>query len=127
MAHKFFLQKGQALITLLIFVVVALTVTATATVLFVSNSQATTKLEVGLNALDIAESGAENALIRLLRDSTYTGETLPVGSGTATITVTGTNPKTITSTGRMGNFTRIIQVVVSYSSILTVTSWKEIY
>lgn len=124
---KVFFKRGQALITLLIFMVVALTVTATATVLFVSNSRATTKMEIGLTALSIAESGAENGIIRLLRDSSYSGETLNVGGGTATVTVTGTNPKTITSTGQIGNFARKVEVVVSYTSILSITSWKEIY
>lgn len=121
-------KTGQALITLLIFVVVALTVTTTATILIISSGRNTTRLEMGLTALNIAESGAENAILRLLRDPDYTGEPdLTIGEGTAAITITGTNPKTITSEGRIGNFVRRVEVVVSYSSILNITSWKEIY
>lgn len=121
-------KKGQALITLLIFMVVALTVSTTATLLLVSSSRSATKLEMGLNALHIAESGAENAVLRLLRDSSYTGEpAFALNGGTVTVSVTGNNPKTIISEGRVGDFVRKVQVVVTYTSILTITSWKEIY
>ncbi|MEY4937550.1 MAG: hypothetical protein RIS64_3909, partial [Bacteroidota bacterium] len=35
-------------------------------------------MEQGFDATSIAESGVENALIRLDRDVSYTGEVLPV-------------------------------------------------
>lgn len=120
-------KTGQSLVTLLVFMMIAISVTSAATVLIVNSSLATSELEESEIAYNVAESGIENALLRMLRNPNYTGETLAVGSGTATITITGTNPKTIVSEGRVGNFIRKVQVVADYSSILNITSWQEIY
>lgn len=120
-------QKGQALITLLFFVLISLTITAGATIIIIANSLSVSKLQEGSLAYYMAESGVENALLRLLRDPSYTGETLPIGSGTAVITVTGGNPKIVVSTGQNGNFKRTIQAEMSYNSgYYTVSNWKEI-
>ena len=120
-------NKGQALLMLLVFTVIGLLVTSAATTLVLVNSSNAQKTQAGLTVLQIAESGMENALIRFLRNPSYTGETLPVGEGTATITVTGSGPFTLTSVGSIGNFSRTIQVVADYNNILTVTSWREVY
>lgn len=121
-------ETGQTLVLLLIFVVIAITITTASVAMMVVNVKATSKLEQGSTALDVAESGAETAMIKLLRDPTYGGETVPVGSGQAVITVTGTNPKTVLSKGTVNNFTRSIQATVDYTNnVLTVTSWKEVY
>lgn len=125
-------MRGQALITLLFFTVIGVTVTSAAVVMILVNSLSGTKQQQGLLAYNIAQSGMENGLIRLLRDPTYTGETLPVGSGTATITVTGngtsSNPFIILSKGTTGVFLREIQVTATYqNNLLTVTSRREVY
>ncbi len=121
-------SKGQAVVTLLIFMVIGVTVTTAGTILIMTSSSSTSALQEGVIARQMAESGAENAMIRLLRDPSYTGETMAIDSGTATITVSGTNPKTILSTGKNGNYIRKIQVTASdVNNILTVTSWGEIF
>lgn len=121
-------NKGNSLITLLIFMVIGITITTAAVMMTISNSQNTTKFQEGMIAFQVAESGAENAIIRLLRDPNYTGETLTVGTGTAVITVTGTTTKTITSSGTNNNYLRKVQIVASYvNNILTITSWQEVY
>jgi len=120
-------QKGQTLVMLLIFMIIAITITSAATVVVLLNSSSTSKFEQATITYSIAESGAENAIIRLLRNPNYTGESLTVGDGTAAVTVVGTNPKIITSIATLRNFQRTIQVTASYSNnILSVTSWKEI-
>lgn len=120
-------NEGQALISLLIFAAILVIVGGAAVAITISNSSATSKLTEGEIAYHIAESGADNAILRLLRDSTYTGETLSVGNGTATITVSGSTTKTITSTGVNGLFVRKVQVVGNQSSnIFTITTWAEI-
>lgn len=125
---KTILFHGQTMVTLLFFVVIALTITSAAVAMVITNSQSTTKFEQGLLAYYVAEGGVENALLRLLRNPNYTGETLSVGEGTAVITVAGTDPKTITSLGTVRNFSRKIQLVAEYTNnILSVTSWKEVY
>lgn len=120
-------NKGQALVLLLTFMLIAILVTSASIALVLNSSVGTSKLYQGSNSLDIAESGAETAMIKLLRNPNYTGETLSVGGGQAVITVTGTNPKTVVSRGTISNFTRTIQVIVDTSNnTLTATSWKEI-
>ena len=125
-------EKGQALITLLFFTIIGVTVTSAAVVMILLNSLSGMKQQQGEIAYEIAQSGADNGMIRLLRDPTYTGETLPVGSGSATITVTGSgingNPYIITSTGKNGIFTREVQITATYqNNLLSVSSRKEIY
>ena len=120
-------QRGQTLIILLIYMVVAIIVTTASIALVINSSRGTDKVYQGANSLDIAESGAETAMIKLLRDPNYIGETVTVGNGQAVITVNGTNPKIIVSKGTLNNFTRTIQVIVDTSNnVLTATSWKEI-
>ena len=122
--------RGQALITLLFFVIIAVTVTSAAAVIVMVNNLNATRFQQGTLAYEVAESGAENGLLRLLRNPNYTGETLTVGSGTATITVTGggVNPYVITSKGQVGDYIRTVQITASYvNNILTATSEQEIF
>lgn len=122
------MKPGQTLVFLLVFMTIAITVTAAAVVLMIVNSQSANRMELGLVAYDVAEGGAENAVLRLLREPVYTGETLTIGSGTATITVTGSGPYTILSKGVSGNFLRQVQVVVAFNSgIMSVTTWKDLF
>lgn len=122
------MKKGQALTTLLIFTAIALTVITATVMLSVANATSASTTELGDEVYGIAESGAENALIRLLRDPNYTGETLTIGNGQATMTVVGNNPKTIMSVGTLGAFRREIQVVVLLTNgVVSIQSWKEVY
>ncbi|MEK7633707.1 MAG: pilus assembly PilX N-terminal domain-containing protein [Patescibacteria group bacterium] len=118
-------HKGQVLVTLLMFVLVAMTVITSAVIIVIANTRAASEVQQGIDAYYVAEAGAENALMRLLRDPNYTGETLPsIGEGTAVITVTGS---TIVSQGQVNNLTRKIQVNISYNNNqMTVTNWQEI-
>ncbi len=121
-------QAGQALVTFLLFVVISLTITSAASIVSVINSQSSEKLEQGTVAQQAAESGAENAMIRLLRDPSYTGETLTIGLSTVVITVTGTTTKTVTASATNGTFIRQTQIIASYTNnVLTITSWKELF
>lgn len=120
-------QSGQTLITLLVFIVVATAVTSTAVAVLINTTRSSSILGQSITATHIAESGAENALLRLLRDPNYAGETLAVGAGTATITVTGSTTKTITSIGTIGDFQKTVQVVVTYNNTMTVSSWNYSY
>ncbi len=119
-------NSGQALVVLLMFVTVAMMVAVTATLLSSYSLAATTRTEQSQSAVDVSESGMENALIRLLRDPDYAGETLTLPDGIATITVTGSSTKTITSKGTVGNFIHTVVATVSYANgIYTITSWVD--
>lgn len=121
-------HQGQALISLIIFTAIATTVITATVLLSVVNATSASTAELGAQAYGLAESGAENALIRILRDPNYTGETLTIGSGQATMTVAGTSPKTISSVGTLGAFQREIQVVVLLTNgVVSIQSWREVY
>lgn len=122
------MRKGQALITLLVFTIIVLTIGVGSAAMLVVNLQSSQKQEVSLDALSVAESGADNALLRLLRNPNYSGETLTVGSGTSEVVVSGSGTKTIVSTGTVGSHVRKIQVTAGYvNNILTVLSWEETF
>lgn len=122
-------RSGQALITLLFFVTIAMMITTAAVMMILVSAQSGLEMQQGTIAYYVAKSGAENGTLQLLRNPNYSGETLVVGVGTATITVTSIgNSYTIVSQGTVGNFVRKEQVVLSYTNnLLTVTSEKEIF
>lgn len=121
------MKPAFTLVLLLVFMAIALTLTSAAIVIILVNSAAASKYEQSQMAYSLAAGGAQNALIRLLRDPAYAGETLTIPPlGTTIILVTGTNPKTIASTARVGNFKRQIQVTANDADgKLTVTNWTE--
>ena len=121
-------KSGQVAIMLVLIVVVLTTITTAVVAIGVSSTRDTTSLSIGEEALMISQSGAENAILRLLRNPSYAGEAnLPIGAGSATIEVTGTGPLTVTSTGTILSMVRRTQVVVEIiAGKLTVTSWREI-
>lgn len=127
-------QNGQAMITLLVFMIIGLTITSAAIVMIMVNASSGTKQQQGELAYQVAQSGAENAVLRLLRTPppTYTGETLPVGVGQAVITITGTgttsDPYVILSRGQSGNFIRQVEIRAQYvDNLLNVVSEREVF
>lgn len=122
-------QTGQALVTLLFFMIIAITITSAAVVIILTNSMSAQKLEQGTTSYYAAESGAENALLRLLRDPNYPGEPLTIDGATVTTAVAKSGSiYTITSNSTSGNFKRTVQVTTSFvNNIFTISSWKEIF
>jgi hypothetical protein len=121
------MKNGQALVVLLFYMVIAITLTTGAVALTITNSMTTMQEEEGNHALEVAESGAENAILRLLRNRGFTGETISVENGTAVATVSGTINKTIVSVGTVGTMKRTVRVVVSViDGMMKVTSWREL-
>lgn len=119
-------QSGQTLVALLIYILLAITVTSAAATITVINIRGGLSGENAQSALSNAEAGVENALIRLERDSGYTGETLTLSSGSAVISVSGSTTKTIISVGSAGNAKRTITATASLSgTVITLTSWNE--
>jgi hypothetical protein len=120
-------QSGQALVMLLVFMTMALTLTVAATVVTIVSSQATSKYTLGQEALRIAEAAGENATMRLLRNPNYTGETLSLGSGSATITTSGISPKTITIEGVVSSMHRKIQATATFTGgVVSFSNWSEV-
>lgn len=119
-------ESGQTLVALLFFVLVGLIITVAATIIMATNSITAQKLSQGEITRQLAESGVENALIQLLRDKNYTGETLISGNDTILVTVTGSITKTIDSTATSGDFVRRIEVQADYDGVLIPGTWREI-
>ncbi len=120
-------QKGQTLVILLTYMVIAIIVTTASIALIMNSAINTDKLYQGTTALDVAENGVENALMRMLREPGYSGEILTTEGGTATVEVVGTNPKIITSRGRLNDFNRTIEATVNTTNnVYVITSWKEL-
>lgn len=122
-------NKGQTLVILLVFVALAITVALAAVAVIVSNTASASKFELGAVTAQAAESGTEVALIKLLRDPNYTGESFTIDTASVTVNVVGGDTKTVTSTASMGDFIRKVQTIVNFSSDgkMTITSWKEAY
>lgn len=121
-------RSGQALVILLVIMTMALTIITVGIVIAVVNSLAAARVQEGLLVEQMAQSGAENALLRILRSPNYTGETLPIGTGTVTIQVTGADTKIATSTAVSGNFSRSVQVSARMTGgEFKILSWREIF
>jgi len=121
-------QSGQALVTLLFFIIISVTLTTAAIIVIVVNSKSITQVDQANFSRSIAESGVENALLRLLRNPGYTGETVNINGGNVTVQVTSNGTTyTITSVGKIGFFVHTIQAIATMTNdTLTVASWKEI-
>jgi len=122
-------NTGQALVVLLVFMVVSIMITTMAVALVIINATAASHVEQGDMAGELARSGAEQALLHLVRDPTYTGtETFSLGGGTITATVSAGNPIIITSRGVQGQFARVTSVSAVFTdTVLTVVSRREVW
>ncbi|MBI2430984.1 MAG: hypothetical protein HYV39_03140 [Candidatus Levybacteria bacterium] len=119
-------MKGQALITLLFFTIVSVTIISTVAIVTLAQAKSTSVYALSIETYFYAESGAEDALVRLLRDPAYTGTNLSIDQALVTVQVSGTNPKVITSSANYFGIKRTVEVNVDYSNnILRVVSWKE--
>jgi ABC-type nitrate/sulfonate/bicarbonate transport system substrate-binding protein len=119
-------QNGQTLIALLVFMLVAMTVTIAASAVAIINIQSNNNFTSGSEALLNANSGVEDTILKLERDPSYSGGTLNIGSGSATITVSGSGTLTIVSVGSSGNFQRTVTATITdTSNVMSLTSWSE--
>jgi type II secretory pathway component PulK len=119
-------NAGQTIIALLIFMLLAMTLCLSATMIVVIQAQGDAAAQNSEQALQYAQAGIENALVRLERNATYTGETLTLGSGTATISVSGSSTVTIVSVGAVQSIKRTLTTTVTNTnSVISLNSWSE--
>lgn len=95
----------------------------------ISNAQGTSGAGQSMEAYYAAEAGIENASLQILRNPNYTGETLQINSYTsATVVATNSGQFVVTSAGKSGSFTRVVQAKLDYTNnILSVISWQELF
>lgn len=122
-----YMKKGQTVLMLLVISLILVTFVTTMVAMVFTIGRDTTTLGKGETALAIAESGTENAILRLLRNSNYTGETgLTIGGGQVEIAVTGTTTKTITTNVVFENVKRTVKADVAIvNGQLSVVSWSQ--
>ncbi|MBI5127785.1 hypothetical protein HZA76_05035 [Candidatus Roizmanbacteria bacterium] len=124
------MKKAQALITLIVFIAIAMVIISATVTMIAVNSEAASTTQQSLLVREAAENGIENALLRLLRDPTYSGETIPdsVNAFNTVVSVTGDDlNKTIVSTATSNNFQRKIKAKITYNdNILKVIFWQDI-
>ena len=123
-------QRGVALLPmiLVLFGLVAVVGVAIAGISVSENTISSTK-DASDKALAIAESGIQDALMKLARGTESASYSLPVSGGTATITISGIpGTVTITSTGTLNSKSRKISAIVTVDANrkITQTSWQEI-
>ena len=116
---------------LLFFIMIGITITTAAIFIIISNSISATDVNEGEIARAMAETGAENALLQILRGNYIKGgttlENIPLGGGEANVTITSVNGTlTIDSVGTIGNYVKKVRVSVMKDGMMDVTSWKEI-
>ncbi len=122
------MQKGQTLVVLLVLVAFVMVVMTSAVAVNITLSGSTLITADANTATLSAESGLENGLMRILRDPSYTGEALTVGTSTVTIAVTGTNPYTISSTALSGQSRRTVTATAQFvGGVMSVTNWIDQY
>ena len=121
-------NRGQTLVTLLVFTVVAIAITSTAISIMINITRSASIVESRIIASQAAESGIENAIIRVLRDPEYAGETLQVGDASVEISVAGSNPIVITADATYGSYIQTVQTTIAYvDNSLTISDWEYIY
>lgn len=120
---------------LLFFIMVGITITTAAIFIISGNSLAAADVQQGEIVRTMAETGAERAIIQVLRNGNiYIGETLTDanisewGSGwNVVITVEGTTSLKIDSVATAGNYIKKVEVTAGYvDNELTLDTWKEI-
>ena len=124
-------ERGVALlpVILVLFGLVMVVGVAIAGISVSENTISSTK-DASDEALAIAESGIQDALMKLARDKDFTsaGYNLSVSGGTATIIVPSGSSKDITSSADLNGKKRKIQLTVNADANgkITQTGWTEV-
>ena len=121
------MKNGQALISVLFIAIIGMTIATGAIASLMSVFSKTGKEEVAALAYEAAEGGIENGIMRVLRDPSYTGETLTLdANSTAVVSVSTASGVVITSVGTVGTVARKIVVTGHFTNLIwSVDSWVE--
>lgn len=113
---------------MLYIMIIGVLVTTGAVYSLISNTQSASFFESGSQAYAAAENGVENALLRLIRNPSYSGETLTMdgGQGVVITVNTASGTSVIMSSGTYGNTMKQVEVKVHYNGgVLYIDSWKD--
>lgn len=115
------------MIAMLYIMMIGILVTTGAVYALISNTQSSTLYESGTQSYAAAENGIENALLRLIRNPAYPGETFVMdGDQSAVVTVSTSSGIIITSSGTYGNTLKQVEAKVHYNGgTLIIDSWID--
>lgn len=122
-------DSGQILTSVLVFMAFGLSVIALSATLTIVNIQNTAKFAQSEQASNYAEAGAEEGILRLIRDPAYSGGNLSLSADSViVISVSGVGAtRTVTSTATYNGFTKKVQAEVSLANNkVSLVSWKQI-
>lgn len=119
-------ESGQALIMLLFFIMIGITITTTAIFILMGNSRAALNIEQSDVAHAMAEAGGERGLLKILRGDFSSEDINEITQGTIHIEITNGNPIDIVSTATVGNYVKKVEVKATKNGTMDVVSWKEI-
>jgi hypothetical protein len=123
-------NRGYAMVVLLVFVIMAVVLISAAVNIMLVVTQSASQGELSQNSLSLAEMGVEEALIRIVRDPSYTGGIITVGSDQIDVGVIGEggSTKTITSSASISAVSRSVVVNADIGvSSLSIPSWVVQY
>lgn len=120
-------QRGYvAVAVMLLIAVIILGTTITVISLGIGEGQSSLALSNGEATLHFVEGCMEDALLKIRANAAYAGGTTTQPEGTCTISVSQVGTTyTVTATSTATTYRRTIQAVVTRSSSLTISSWKE--
>jgi len=120
-------QKGQALIMVILIGIIALIAVVSAATLVISELKKNTTVSFGVSQYQITYGALENALMRVLRDPNYTGETVTLATSTCIITVSGSSPKTVEARCSDGTYSRKINATATFTGgVMAVSGISEV-
>lgn len=124
-------QQGFiAFTSLLVISAVTLAIAVSISLLGISEANTSLGFKKGQETLKIAESCAEEALLRLRDNASYSGGSLNVGNGSCTISISGTgSDRTIdisaTLTGPPDYVKKIQVTAKRVGNSINIVSWQE--
>lgn len=119
-------QSGYILVALIIVMVMGLIISTALVSLMINSAMNVQSYNKNSVAYNTAESGIENAILNLLRDHDYDGETLTIDNALVVVTVAGEDTKTIDSVSTYLGDRQAIQAVVHFESGLwEVVSYQQ--
>ena len=120
-------QPGNILVVVLVLMVVGITIASMSLALVISTTQSLGGAMESDRIRVAAEGGVENAILNVLRNPSYSGESLVIDGLTVVTTVTQGANTTVIATVTSGTHRQRYQVVLQrVSGVLTVTSWQQI-
>ena len=119
--------KGQAILPLLILIVIIMTLGVSAIELAIHGLIVDRYSQDWLTSYYTVGAAMENALLRILRNPDYPGESLQINNASCTIQISGTTTKVINAVCDDGQQIRKLEAQISYNQgMMTVSSMKEV-